>query len=146
MYEDQIKWSLMFCYFDDEDRAPHPLVISRNNYKRVANLLNWKGHYALITNITRLCYEITKHGHEHKICFRCLTHIYTEESFARHKQLCTRKDFMSKLYVLLMPGSKKAQLKFIKNNFSTIAPFIIYANFESIIKPLGRQAKQKTYI
>ena len=29
----------VFSFLDDEGRARHPLVISLNNYKRVANLL-----------------------------------------------------------------------------------------------------------
>ena len=44
-----------------------------------------------------------------------------------------------------MPGSKQAQLKFFNYKFCTMAPFVIYADFESILEPLGRQVKQTTY-
>ena len=95
----------VFSFFDDEGRARHPLIISPKNYESMANLLYWKGHYAPITNITRLYSDITKHGHEHLICLRCLGHFRTEESFARHKELCNHNDFTSVLHVFPMPCS-----------------------------------------
>ena len=52
---------------------------------------------------------------------------------------------MSVLHVLPAPGSKQAQLKFNNYKFCTMAPFVIYADFESILEPLGRQVKQTTY-
>ena len=39
MYEDRLKINInVFLFFDDEGRVRHPLVISRKNYKYVANL------------------------------------------------------------------------------------------------------------
>ena len=39
-YENQLQMKInVFSVFDDECRARHPLVISRINHKRVANLL-----------------------------------------------------------------------------------------------------------
>ena len=139
LYEYQIQINInILSYFDDENRACHPLVKNRKNYQRMANLLYWKEDYAPITNITRLFSDITNHDHEYQICLRCLGHFQTEESFARHKQLCTENEFMSVLNVLNTPGSKQAQLKFINYKFGNIAPFVIYAEFKSIIEPLSR--------
>ena len=129
----------VFSFFDDEGRVCHPLVISRKNYQSGANLLNWKNHYALITSIPRLFLDITKHDHKHQICVRLLGHFRTEKSYARHKQLCTRDDFMSVLHVLPTPGSKQAEIKFNQYKYCTMATFIIYADFESILEPSGRQ-------
>ena len=40
LYEDQLQMNInVFSLFDDEGRARHPLVISRINYEREANLL-----------------------------------------------------------------------------------------------------------
>ena len=62
LYQDQHQMNInVFSFFDDEGRARHPLVISRKNYERVANLLYWKGHYAPIKSIPRLFSDITKH-------------------------------------------------------------------------------------
>ena len=52
---------------------------------------------------------------------------------------------MSVLHVLPTPGSKQSQLKLINYKFCTMAQFVIYADFESILEPLGRQVKQTTY-
>ena len=146
LYGDQLQMNInVFSFFDDKGRARHPLVISRKNYDLVANLLYWKDHFAPITSIPRLFSDITKHGHEHQICIRCLGHFHTEESYERHKKLCTLNDFMSVLHVLPSPGSKQVQLKFYNYKFCTMAPFVIYANFESILEPIGRQVKQTTY-
>ena len=146
LYEDKLQMNInVFFFFDYKGRSRHPLVISRKNYKRDANFFYWKEHYAPITSIFRLFSDITKHDHEHQICLRCLGHFRTEESFARHKKLCTRDDFMSIVHVLPSPNSKQAQLKFYNFKFCTMAPFVIYADFESIHEPLGRQVKQTTY-
>ena len=86
LYEDQLQMNInLFSFFDDEGHARYPLVISRTNYDRVANLLYRKEHFAPITSIPRLFSDITKHGHEHQICLRCLGHFRTEESVACHK-------------------------------------------------------------
>ena len=61
LYEDQIQMNInVFSFFDDEGRARHPLVISSNNYERVANLIYWKNHYAPIANIFRRFSDLTK--------------------------------------------------------------------------------------
>ena len=52
---------------------------------------------------------------------------------------------MSVLHVLPTEKSKQSQIKFINYKFCTIAPFDIYADFESILEPLRRQANQTTY-
>ena len=49
------------------------------------------------------------------------------------------------LHVLSTPGSKQSKIKFNQYKYCTKAPFIIYADFESILQLLGRQVKQTTY-
>ena len=52
---------------------------------------------------------------------------------------------MSVLHVLPTPGSKEAQIKFNQYKYCTKAPFVIYADFDSILKPSGRRVKHTTY-
>ena len=52
---------------------------------------------------------------------------------------------MSVLHVLPVPGSKHAQIKFNTYKYCITAPFVIYADFESILEPSGRQVKHTTY-
>ena len=144
LYEDRPKMNInVFLFF--EGRARHPLVISRKSHERVVNLLYWKKHYAPITSIPRLFADITKHNPQKHFCLRCLGHFTSEEVLARHKQLCTRDDFMSVLHVLPVPVSKQAQIKFNQYEYCTKAPFVIYADFESILEPSCRQVKHTTY-
>ena len=89
--------------------------------------------------------DIIKHDHEHQICLRCFKNFRTKESYARHKQLCTQNDFMSMLHVLFTPGSKQAQIKFYLYKYFTKAPFVTYADVESILEPFKRQVKYTTY-
>ena len=121
------------------------MVISRKTHERVANLLNWKDHYAPITRISRLFSDITNQKIKNQFCLRFLGHCSSVKVLARHKELCTRDDFMSVLHVLLAPGSKQAQIKFNQYKYCTKAPFVIYADFESILEPFDRQVMQTTY-
>ena len=135
----------VFSFFDDEGRARHPLVISRKNYDNVANLLHWKDHYAPISSIPHLFSDITKHNPQKHFCLRCLGHFSSEEVLACHKELCTRDDFISVLHVLPTSSSKQTQIKFNQYKYCTKAPFVIYAEFESILELFGRQVKRIIY-
>ena len=46
---------------------------------------------------------------------------------------------MSVLHFLPTPGSKQAQIKFNNYKFCTMAPFVINADFESILEPVKCQ-------
>ena len=135
----------VFSFLDDEGCARYPLVISRKNHERVANLFYWKDHYATIASISRLFSDITNQKNQKHFCLRCLGNFSSEKGFSRHKELCTRDNFMSVLHVLQVPGSKQAQLKFNQHKYCIKAPFVIYADFESILEPCGRQVKNTTY-
>ena len=52
---------------------------------------------------------------------------------------------MSVLHVLYTPGSKHAEIKFKQYKYCTKAPFVIYADFESILEQFGREVKRTTY-
>ena len=134
----------VFSFFDDKGRARHPLVINRNNHERVANLLYWNELYAPITSIACLFSDITKHGHQNNFCPRGLGHFSSDDVLARHKELCTEMISCRCCMCFLHPN-QKSQLKFINYKFCTIAPFVIYADFESILEPLGRKANLTTY-
>ena len=146
MYEDKLIINInVFSFFDEDGRARHPLVINRKAHERVVNLLYWKQHYAPITNIQLLFKDITKHKIQKHFFLRCLGHLSSKEVLARHKELCTRDDFMSVLHVPPMPCSKQAQIKFNQYTYCTKAPFVIYADIESILEPSVRQVKHSTY-
>ena len=135
----------MLSFFDEKGRARHLLLISRKIHQRVANFFYWNGHYAPITSIEKLFYDITKQTESKDFSRRCLGHFSSKEVFAIHKELCTWDDFMSVLHLFPTPKSKQSQLKCINFKFCTIAPIVFYADIGSILEPLGRQANLTTY-
>ena len=62
-----------------------------------------------------------------------------------HKQLCTREDYMSVVHVLPTPDSEESHIKFKQFRNTSQAPFVIYADFESILERVDRQNKRTHY-
>ena len=121
------------------------MIISRKNKPRWANLLYWNEHYAPIKNIGRLFSDISKHDHHKNFCFRCLGYFSSPELLARNQKLCSREDFMSVVHVLPKPNSEKSHIKFREFSNTSKAPFVICANFESILEPIDMQNKHTHY-
>ena len=69
----------------------------------------------------------------------------SKDVFSRHKELCTRDDFVSVLHVLPTPDSKQTQIKLNQYKYCTKAPFVIYEYFKCILEQSGRLVKQTTY-
>ena len=121
------------------------MYISKQNYLRTANLLYWNKHYAPISSVSRLFYDITNHRETKHLCLRCLQHFTFEDVLKRHQKQCSREDFMSVLHVLPTTDLQECVLRFSAFRQSTCAPFVIYANFESILKPIDKVTKATTY-
>ena len=104
--EERLNLSInVFSYFDDIEKARHPMYISRRNAGVKINILYFKGHYAWIKNISRLFGDLTKHNGQTFFCLRCFGHFALEERLARHERLCTREDYISTLHILPDPNS-----------------------------------------
>ena len=63
----------------------------------------------------------------------------------QHTELFSRDDFRLLQHVLPVAGAKHAQIKFIQYKVFTKAPFVIYADFESILELSGFHVKHITY-
>ena len=87
-----------------------------------------KKHYCLIKNFKRL---LGKNGNPMHYCKRCLNGFTREEALIKHKEYCNQEDAVR--VVLPEPGT---MLDFKNYNRSMKVPFVIYADFESCIKPL----------
>ena len=89
-------------------------------------------HYCLIKNISAL---LTTQQNKRKIkfyyCLNCLSGYDEEEKLNNHKEYCSEKECIK----INMP-SKGTYLQFNKFSNTEKAPFAIYADFESLIKPL----------
>ena len=94
-----------------------------------------KKHYCLIKNFNRLMVsrsEKSKHSkHSMHYCKRCLNGYTRVEALTKHTEYCSQEN--AQRIVLPEPGT---MLNF-KHYFKSMrVPFIVYADFESFIKPI----------
>ena len=89
-------------------------------------------HYCIVKNLSALLStQINKHGHKLYFCLNCLNSYDCPEKLEHHKEYCSEKENIK--INMPPPGSF---LKFNNFLYSEKAPFAIYADFESLIKPL----------
>ena len=91
-----------------------------------------KSHYCLVKNTSALlASQINKHKGTCNICLNCLNGFKSTDSLNKHKEYCYNNECVK--IVMPPPGS---YLKFKNFRYSEKAPFAIYADFESLIKPM----------
>ena len=91
-----------------------------------------KTHYTLVKNTSALIAS-QKNNHKGKrhACLNCFNSFNTLESLNKHKEYCYENESIK----TNMPP-QNTYLKFKKFLYSEKAPFAVYADFESLIKPL----------
>ena len=91
-----------------------------------------KTHYTLVKNKSALISsQINSHEHKRHLCLNCFNSFNTSESLNKHKEYC----YENKSVKITMPP-QNTYLKFKNFLYSEKAPFAVYADFESLIKPL----------
>ena len=89
-------------------------------------------HYCLVKNISALLTsQLNKHKSKFYYCLNCLNGYDDEDKLDKHKEYCSEKESVK----INMPPPN-SYLKFDKFLNTEKAPFVIYADFESLIKPL----------
>ena len=89
-------------------------------------------HYCLVKSISRLLTsQATKHNGKQHFCLRCLNPFWCEKALSRHQEYCGEYDAVK----IEMP-KKGTMLEFKNYRRSEKVPFIVYADFECIIKPI----------
>ena len=91
-----------------------------------------KTHYTLVTNTSALIAS-QKNNHKGKrhACLNCFNSFNTLESLNKHKEYCYENESIK----TNMPP-QNTYLRFKNFLYSEKAPFAVYADFESLIKPL----------
>ena len=74
-----------------------------------------------------------------------VSEVCTQKSLDKHQSICTREDFMSVVHLLPAAESEQAHIKFEQDPNTYHAPFVIYADFESILVSIIRRVKQNIY-
>ena len=114
-----------------------PLYVSKHQSERMIDLLlitdGKTKRYCWITNFNRLMTKKTeKSTHSMHYCRRCLNGYRTIDALTKHDEYCALHD--AQKIVLPDPGTK---LKFEHYCRKMRVPFVIYADFESVIKPIN---------
>ena len=89
-------------------------------------------HYCLINNLSRLLTsQVNNHKSKLYYCLNCLNGFDDPEKLEKHKEYCSENENIK----INMPPPE-TYLKFKNFLHSERAPFAIYADFESLLKPL----------
>ena len=91
-----------------------------------------KSHYCLVKNISALlASQINSHKGTSHICLNCFNGFKAPDSLNKHKEYCYNNECVK----IVMP-QQGTFLRFKNFLHSEKAPFAIYADFESLIKPM----------
>ena len=114
-----------FTKMKKEDERKHNIVL----------LLIKKGdnsHYCYVKNVSALLTsQVNNRKGKFYFCLNCLSGYDDPEKLEKHKEYCSEEDSIK----INMPPPD-SYIKFKNFLYSELAPFTIYADFESILKPL----------
>ena len=107
------------------------------NYERIINLMliteSNRKHYVAIKSLSRLLpNQKTKHNGKEYFCMNCLQGFKEEKSRNEHVGYC--KDNVS---VRIEMPHRKPIVEYSDGQFQFKVPFIMYADFESILEPIS---------
>ena len=89
-------------------------------------------HYCLVKNTSALlASQINRHKGTSNICLNCMNGFVSKDSLKKHKEYCYNNECVN----INMPPPNTF-LKFVKFYCSERVPFVVYADFESFIKPM----------
>lgn len=128
---------------EKKEQSVYPLKIVLEEKEDHRDLLllkneNNTNHYVYIKHFEKLVQcQLSKRGHSITICKRCLTHFDNQGGktaqlkLAEHKEWCNEKDAVR----VEMP-TKKPFVEFENVQKVMRVPFVVYCDFESILKPV----------
>ena len=112
--------------------------------KKQVNLLmivdGEKRHYTTIKFISRLLSKLNgKTRRAYHFCMNCLNGFRTESARDKHYEYCSSNGHVK----VKMPTEKEKWLKFHDGQYQFKIPFMLYADFESILKPVDKRYRKK---
>ena len=91
-----------------------------------------KTHYVLVKNKSALiASQINNHEHKRHLCLNCFNSFNSPETLEKHTEYCYDNESVQ----IIMP-QQGTFLRFKNFLHSEKAPFVVYADFESLIKPM----------
>ena len=112
--------------------------------KKQVNLLmivdGEKRHYTAIKNISRLLSKLNgKTKRAYHYCINCFNGFRIESARDKHYEYCSSTGHVK----VSMPTEEEKWLKFHDGQCQFMLPFMLYADFESITKPVDERYKEK---
>ena len=89
-----------------------------------------KGHYLAVRSLSVLLRETTSSNNGDLYCLNCFHSYRTYNKLKKHKRVCNNHDYCR----VDMPKEDEKILKYNPGEKLLKAPFIIYADLESILK------------
>ena len=121
-----------------KDERIYPLRINKKENKRKHNIVllliknGDNSHYCYVKNLSALLSsQVNSHKSKFYFCLNCLNGYDDPEKLEQHKEYCNEEESIK----VNMPPPD-TYIKFKNFLYSERAPFAIYADFESIVKPL----------
>jgi hypothetical protein len=123
----------------------YPIRISKGEYEDSMELLllgDGKGnlHYVLIKDVNRLLFSVTKNKDKKHFCLHCFHSSSSKELLEKHKETCIQ---VNGVQATKLP-KEGTKIKFKNYKHQVPAPFIIYADFESILVPDNERKMDET--
>ena len=128
--------SITVLGYNKEEKV-YPLKVSKYtgcNHDIVLLLIKdgENSHYCLVKNISALfASQINNNDHKRYFCLNCFNSFKSPDSLDKHKEYCYNNECVK----ISMPP-QNTFLRFKNFRYSEKAPFAIYADFESLIKPM----------
>ena len=133
----------VFGYSDEA--GVHPLYLTKDLTRDSINLLLLTevkdgkvfSHYCWIKDFDKLCHDQTKHEHRLHYCIRCISPHSSERTLKEHLLYCKGVD-AAPCHAVFPQASEDGSpptIQFKNIQHLMKAPYVIYADTESIIKP-----------
>ena len=91
-----------------------------------------KWHYLVVRSLSRILRGITSNHNGDFYCLNCFRAYTTENKLESHKKICENHDYC----YIEMPNEDNKILKYNHGEISMRAPFIIYADLESLLEKM----------
>ena len=99
-----------------------------------------KRHYTAIKRISRLRKPLNAtHKYAYHFCMNCLNGFRTQSARDKHYEYYSSNGHVK----VNMPTGKDKWLKFHDGQYQFKVPFMVYADFESILKPVDERYRDK---
>ena len=99
-----------------------------------------KRNYTAIKGISRLLKSLNAtHKGPYHFCMNCLNDFRAEAARDKHYKYCSNNGHVK----VKMPTEKEEWLKFHDGQYQFKVPFVLYADFDSILKPVNERYRDK---